>query len=65
MSDHLERFALVGESESGMKAVKTLRLAAFAPAIPQLNPNSMTEYMIRVYVMDDTIAALEVRREPT
>ncbi len=61
VSDHLERFALVGESEGGKKAVKTLRLAAFAPAVPQLNPNSLTDYVIRVYVMDDTIAALEVR----
>lgn len=58
VTDRLEKFALVGESQTGKKAVKTLRLAAFAPA--QVNPNSATEYTIRVYVLDDTTAALEV-----
>ncbi|ODM97828.1 Netrin receptor UNC5C [Orchesella cincta] len=57
VTDRLEKFALVGESQTGKKAVKTLRLAAFAPA--QVNPNSTTEYTIRVYVLDDTTAALE------
>lgn len=59
VTDRLEKFALVGESQTGKKAVKTLRLAAFAPS--QVNPNSATEYTIRVYVLDDTTSALEVR----
>ena len=69
VSDRLDKFALVGESEAGKKAVKTLRLAAFAPA--QVNSsnnlgapnNNNMEYTIRIYVLDDTIAALEVIME--
>ena len=38
VTDRLEKFALVGESQLGIKAVKTLRLAAFATA----NPSSTT-----------------------
>jgi hypothetical protein len=55
VSDRLEKFALVGESEGGKKAVKTLRLVAFAQA-----QSTTTEYTIRVYVLEDTISALEV-----
>ncbi|CAG7716800.1 unnamed protein product, partial [Allacma fusca] len=59
VSDSLEKFAFIGESEAGKKAVKTLRLAAFAPA--QVNNPSAAglEYSIRIYILDDTIAALE------
>jgi len=57
VTDRLEKFALVGESQLGKKAVKTLRLAAFATA----NPSSATsEYSFRVYILDDTAAAFEV-----
>lgn len=55
VTDSLNRYALIGESVGGGRAVKILRLAAFAPAItPSL------DYSIRVYVVEDTQDALEV-----
>lgn len=53
--DQLGHYALVGES-TGAPATKTLRLAVFAP--PAANAGS-TEYGLRCYVLDDTIAALD------
>ncbi|XP_067671144.1 netrin receptor UNC5C-like isoform X6 [Haliotis asinina] len=54
VTDSLNRYALIGESVGGGRAVKILRLAAFAPAItPSL------DYSIRVYVVEDTQDALE------
>ncbi|XP_076458521.1 netrin receptor UNC5C-like [Babylonia areolata] len=54
MTEYLNRYALIGESVPGGKAVKIYRLAAFAPALPP----SM-EYSIRVYVVEDTQDALD------
>ncbi|KAK3593613.1 hypothetical protein CHS0354_025501 [Potamilus streckersoni] len=54
MTEHLQRFALIGEAASAGRAIKILRLAAFAPALPP----SM-DYSIRVYVVEDTHDALE------
>lgn len=59
VTDRLEKFALIGESKLGKKAVKTLRLVAFSQAQVN-NPTATNEYTIRVYVLDDTTAALEV-----
>jgi netrin receptor unc-5 len=56
VTDKLEKFCLIGESILGKKAVKTLRLVAYAQA-----PSSTNEYTIRVYVLDDNMASLEVR----
>lgn len=62
VTDRLEKFALIGESRMGKKAVKTLRLVAFSQGQAQVNnPNLTNEFNIRVYVLDDTTAALEVR----
>ncbi|OXA43430.1 Netrin receptor UNC5C [Folsomia candida] len=58
VTDHLSKFALIGESTLGRKAVKTLRLVAFSQAQVN-NPTTTNEYTIRVYVLDDTTAALE------
>ena len=56
VTDHLSRYALVGESEEeGGWAVKSLALAAFAPAL-----YSAVDYSIRVYCVEDTRAALQV-----
>ena len=55
MTEYLNRYALIGESVPGGKAVKIYRLAAFAPALPP----SM-DYSIRVYVVEDTQDALDV-----
>ncbi|XP_076447398.1 netrin receptor UNC5C-like isoform X3 [Babylonia areolata] len=54
MTEYLNRYALIGESVPGGKAVKIYRLAAFAPALPP----SM-DYSIRVYVVEDTQDALD------
>ncbi|KAL5018398.1 hypothetical protein ScPMuIL_004120 [Solemya velum] len=56
MTEQLQRYALIGESvmTSGCRAVKILRLAAFAPVMPP----SM-DYNVRVYVVEDTQDALE------
>ena len=60
VTDQLQRYALIGESVAGGRAVKILRLAAFAPAItPSL------DYSIRVYVVEDTADALEVTQRLT
>ncbi|XP_068082848.1 netrin receptor UNC5C isoform X3 [Anabrus simplex] len=59
VSDQLTRYVLVGESAGGgvTKAVKALRLAVFGPS-PLLHPQPM-DYNIRVYTVEDTMAALE------
>ncbi|XP_050391272.1 netrin receptor UNC5C isoform X2 [Patella vulgata] len=54
MGEQLQRYAIIGESVPGARAIKILRLAAFAPA----SPPSM-DYSIRVYVVEDTQDALE------
>lgn len=60
VTDRLNKFALIGESHLlGKKAVKTLRLVAFSQAQAN-NPSATNEYTIRVHVLDDTMAALEV-----
>lgn len=63
MTEHLLRYVLVGEPSMAGKAVKTLRLAAFAP----LNTAAATtpaarpiDYNVRVYFVEDTQDALEV-----
>lgn len=55
MTEQLGRFAIVGESLPGQKAVKSIALAAFAPAF-----HSSTDYTIRVYCIEDTKAAIQV-----
>ncbi|KDR22415.1 Netrin receptor UNC5C, partial [Zootermopsis nevadensis] len=58
VTDQLTRFVLVGESAGSCnKAVKTLRLAVFAPS-PILHPQSL-DYNVRVYTLEDNMAALE------
>ena len=57
MTEHLQRYTLIGEPALLGRAVKILRLAAFAPA---LSPSM--DYNIRVYVVEDTPDALEVCR---
>lgn len=54
MTEQLQRYTLIGESVPGGRAIKILRLVAFAPAMPP----SM-DYSIRVYVVEDTQDALE------
>ncbi|GIY77672.1 netrin receptor UNC5C [Caerostris darwini] len=54
MTEQLGRFAIVGESNHGQKAVKSIALAAFAPAF-----HSTTDYTIRVYCIEDTKAAIQ------
>jgi leucine-rich repeat transmembrane protein FLRT len=59
VTDQLTRFVLVGESAGSCnKAVKILRLAVFAPS-PILHPQSL-DYNVRVYTLEDNMAALEV-----
>ena len=55
MTDMLQRYALIEEPVAKGRAVKILRLAAFAPS----QPPSM-DFSIRVYVVEDTPDALEV-----
>ncbi|WAQ96586.1 UN5BB-like protein [Mya arenaria] len=55
MTEQLQRYALIGEPVSQGRAVKILRLAAFAPSLPP----SM-DFSIRVYVVEDTPDALEI-----
>lgn len=52
----LRRYTLIGEPSMAGKAVKILRLAAFAPAVA-----SSIDYNVRVYFVEDTGDALEVR----
>lgn len=49
------RYALIGESIPGGRAVKILRLAAFAAT-----QNPSLDFSIRVYMVEDTKDALEV-----
>jgi leucine-rich repeat transmembrane protein FLRT len=58
VTDYLTRYTLIGESSPGGKGVKILRLAAFAPPVP-----SSIDYSIRVYVIEDTPDALQVRTD--
>ncbi|GAB6028496.1 unc-5 [Chamberlinius hualienensis] len=51
---HLTKYVLVGESSSTGRAVKNLKLVAFAAAM-----HSSIDYSIRVYCLEDTQAALE------
>lgn len=55
MTEQLQRYALIGEPVAQGRAVKILRLAAFAPSLPP-----SVEFSIRVYVVEDTPDALEV-----
>ncbi|XP_075233698.1 unc-5 [Lycorma delicatula] len=59
VSDQLTRFVLVGEpaSNSLSRPVKMLRLAVFSPP-PSLSPQP-PDYSIRVYAVEDTVAAIE------
>lgn len=58
ITDHLSRFVLVGEAISPLSPpVKLLRLAVFAPS-PAVSSPPM-DYSIRVYTLEDTLAALE------
>ncbi|KAF0301460.1 Netrin receptor UNC5C [Amphibalanus amphitrite] len=54
LTDCLQALALVGEPCTAPPAVKNLRLAAFGPRVV-----SATESCVRVYIMDDTRAALD------
>ncbi|XP_035824121.1 netrin receptor UNC5B-b [Aplysia californica] len=54
MTEFLNRYTLIGESVPGGRALKIYRLAAFAPAMPP-----SVDYSIRVYVVEDTIDALD------
>lgn len=54
VTEQLGRFALVGESVEGQKAIKSLALAAFAPAF-----HSSMDYSIRVYCIENTKAAMQ------
>lgn len=55
MTEQLMRYALIGESIPGGRAVKILRLAAFAAT-----QNPSLDFSIRVYMVEDTKDALEV-----
>ena len=57
MTEFLNRYTLIGESVPGGRALKIYRLAAFAPVMPP-----SIDYSIRVYVVEDTIDALDVSR---
>lgn len=54
MTEQLMRYALIGESIPGGRAVKILRLAAFAAT-----QNPAMDFSIRVYMVEDTQDALE------
>ena len=54
MTEQLMRYALIGESIPGGRAVKILRLAAFAAT-----QNPSMDFSIRVYMVEDTQDALE------
>lgn len=61
VSEQLGRYVLVGEAASPTlpPPVKLLRLAVFAPT-PTSNTQPM-DYSIRVYTLEHTVAALEVK----
>jgi len=54
MTDALSRFALIGQPNLGGKAIKILKLAAFAPITPPPH-----DYGLRVYFIEDTQDALD------
>lgn len=54
MTEQPMRYTLIGEPNMAGKAIKILRLAAFAPAVP-----SAVDYNLRVYFIEDTQDALE------
>ena len=57
MTDNLARYTLTGEPRTPTsRAVKILRLAAFAPHVP-----TSVDFNLRVYFVEDTQDALEVR----
>ena len=56
VTDTLMRFCLVGESLPTGRAVKQLRLAVFGPQVSQA-----LDYNVRIYTVEDTTAALQVR----
>ena len=55
MTETPMRYTLIGEPNMAGKAIKILRLTAFAPAVP-----SAVDYNLRVYFIEDTQDALEV-----
>jgi len=56
MTDNLARYTLTGEPRTPTsRAVKILRLAAFAPHLP-----TSVDFNLRVYFVEDTQDALEV-----
>ena len=60
MTETLSRFTLIGQPNLGGKAIKILRLAAFAPDMP-----SACDYNLRVYFVEDTQDALDVSEVST
>lgn len=59
MTEKLSRFVLVGQvgTNSIDRPYKILRLAVFAPAV--IVPQSV-DHTVRIYILEDTQAALEV-----
>lgn len=57
LTEQMCRYIVIGESSPYGRALKKLRLAAFAPAVP-----SSIDYSIRVYIVEDTRDALEVNK---
>lgn len=55
MTDRLMRYTLIGEPNMAGKAIKILRIAAFASAVL-----SAVDFNLRVYFVEDTVDALEV-----
>ena len=59
MCDVTARYALIGQPCAGASRVaKLLRVAAFAPATC---PSVAPDYNLRVYCVDDTVDAVQVR----
>jgi len=60
MTECLMRYALIGQpSSAACKAVKLLQLAVFAPVAAAVS--SVPLYDLRVYFVDDTADAFQVR----
>lgn len=61
MTERLTRFVLVGEANNSSieRPFKILRLAVFAP-LPLSQHHA--DYGVRIYILEDTQAALEVRQ---
>ncbi len=55
MTETMARYTMIGETNMAGKAIKILKLAAFAPAVP-----SSMDYNLRVYFIEDTPDAMEV-----